>query len=307
MWVRIDDQIAHHPKFLTVGAEASWLWLCGQSYCARYLTDGFIPSPALPTLCIVSDINGSAERLVMVGLWDRVEGGYQVHDYHDYNPTRDEVLERKRERSEAGRRGGKKSAAHRLTKIDAIHVEAKAQATGQAIASPVACNADTTTVEAKSNPVPVPVPKSVSNETLSARASRAKGYEPNPWTAPRAEFDKIADVYPKTDQREKAWRAWCEQGITLGTAQTIMADIEQRKRGAWRTTKPKYIPLLKNYLADRRWEDDPAGAKPVWEDAPDPLASNAVFDCSRCGKVHRVTYQDGKPQFVCTGKGVDEA
>lgn len=91
VWLRIDDQIAHHPKFIDAGPIASWLWVCGNAYCNKYLTDGFIRSSALGTLGGVTNAKRWAEVLVKVGLWEAAAGGYRVHDFHDFNPTAQEV------------------------------------------------------------------------------------------------------------------------------------------------------------------------------------------------------------------------
>jgi hypothetical protein len=96
VWLRIDDQIAHHPKFIDAGPVASWLWLCGNTYCNKYLTDGFIRESALPMLGNVTNAKKWAEVLVQVGLWEKVEGGYEVHDFHDFNPTAYQVKEKRR-------------------------------------------------------------------------------------------------------------------------------------------------------------------------------------------------------------------
>lgn len=101
-WVKIDDQLPGHPKFLEVGPTAGWLWLCGVTYCSRYNTDGFIQAAALPTLCptLSPTLPELIESLLAAGLWEKVDGGYHVHDYLDYNPSATEV----RERRAAGRR-----------------------------------------------------------------------------------------------------------------------------------------------------------------------------------------------------------
>lgn len=91
-WARVDDQFADHPKVMAAGPLASWLYVCGLAYCARLLTDGFIPSGQVRKLADVENAGALADRLVTVGLWERHTGGYRVHDFHDHNPTRDEVL-----------------------------------------------------------------------------------------------------------------------------------------------------------------------------------------------------------------------
>lgn len=47
-----------------------------------------------------------AETLVDAGLFDRAEGGYRVHDYHDFNDTRQEALARKDTDREQRRQAG---------------------------------------------------------------------------------------------------------------------------------------------------------------------------------------------------------
>ena len=97
-WVKVDDQMPRHPKLLSLGRDrlvCQGVWLDGMCYASGYLTDGFIPSAALE--------KGSeryARRLVEVGLWERVEGGYRIHDYHDYQPTRAAVTESRKKNAD---------------------------------------------------------------------------------------------------------------------------------------------------------------------------------------------------------------
>jgi len=90
-WVKIDDQFADHPKVLAAGPLASWLYVCGLTYCGRYLTDGWIPRSQVKKLADVDNAMVLAERLVIIGLWDETEDGFIVHDYLEYNPTREDV------------------------------------------------------------------------------------------------------------------------------------------------------------------------------------------------------------------------
>lgn len=85
-WVKLDDQFPDHPKVVQAGPLAAWLYVCGLAYCARYLTDGFIPAAQVRKLADVDDVTPLVTALVAVGLWRECEGGYEVHDYLDYNP-----------------------------------------------------------------------------------------------------------------------------------------------------------------------------------------------------------------------------
>lgn len=91
-WVRLDDQFPDHPKIDQAGPLAGWLFVCGLAYCNRQLTDGFIPKATMPRLSTVPNPAKVARALVDAGLWDAVDGGWQVHDYLDFQPSRDKVL-----------------------------------------------------------------------------------------------------------------------------------------------------------------------------------------------------------------------
>ena len=94
-WVRIDDQAPEHPKLLRAGLEATGLWIRALAYCSRYLTDGHVPREA------VAHMAGKASTrltsiLVDCGLWTSIpDGGFRVHDYNEYQPSRAQVTERR--------------------------------------------------------------------------------------------------------------------------------------------------------------------------------------------------------------------
>jgi hypothetical protein len=92
VWFRMDDSFPSHPKVLGIPRRdrlaAVGLWTLAGGWCARQLTDGYLATH------MVDEIGGSsrlASTLVKVGLWEAVEGGFQFHDWNDYNPTREEV------------------------------------------------------------------------------------------------------------------------------------------------------------------------------------------------------------------------
>lgn len=99
MWIKVDDGFISHPKVLAAAerlgsyglGRAISGWLKGISYAGRHQTDGFIPAR------IVAQLDDPAAKvvakvLVEVGLWETVEGGYRIHDYHDYNPRAEKVI-----------------------------------------------------------------------------------------------------------------------------------------------------------------------------------------------------------------------
>jgi hypothetical protein len=118
-WVKVDDQFFRNPKVMSAGRDARDLYLVGLCYCAQSLTDGFIPRAALRVLGAEAEIDeaqSGADRLVKVGLWELAAEGYMVHDYLEYQPTKERVLATREVRAEAGRRGGKQKASNLLDK-----------------------------------------------------------------------------------------------------------------------------------------------------------------------------------------------
>jgi hypothetical protein len=101
-WVRVDEHFPNHPKVLALGRDrlaGMGLWLIGLCYCNEYLTNGFIPEHMLPVRSVKL-----ARRLVEAGLWDAVDGGYRMHDFDEYQPTREYVLEKRAKTTERVRR-----------------------------------------------------------------------------------------------------------------------------------------------------------------------------------------------------------
>ena len=156
-WVRLDDQFSDHPKVLEAGPLAGWLWVCGLAYCNRLRTDGFIPAGAVPRLADVPHAAKLAATLVQAGLWNAVAGGFQVHDYLDYQPSREQSARTKEARAEAGRRGGSKP---RPSKTEAICLP---------VATPVASEMSEANGKPKGTPYPYPYPYPLDTNDLESR------------------------------------------------------------------------------------------------------------------------------------------
>ena len=105
-WVKIDADFYLHPKVRQAGPLGIALQVAALCYCNKYLTDGFIPHDVIPALLNLnaSNLKGLieyqevTESLVSAGLWEAVDGGFVIHDYLDYQPSREQLL-REREQS----------------------------------------------------------------------------------------------------------------------------------------------------------------------------------------------------------------
>ena len=91
-WVRLDDRFAQHPKVQQAGPLGLALQVAALCYSNQYLTDGFVPVTVVERLLQLDDPHVVAGELVEVGLWKTVDGGWQIHDYEQYQPTREQVL-----------------------------------------------------------------------------------------------------------------------------------------------------------------------------------------------------------------------
>lgn len=119
-WVRLDDALPRHPKIVALPVATRWAFIEALCYCGSYLTDGYLPAGVIN--------QRDAQSLLAAGLLDpRAEGGFLVHDFLVYNPTRSDV------------EGSREQAAERMRDVRA--------------------NVHPNNGRSASNPVPVPQPR----------------------------------------------------------------------------------------------------------------------------------------------------
>jgi hypothetical protein len=136
-WLRIESRYPRHPKVLRVSRAARYFNVEAKCYAGEYLTDGFIAD------AILGDIGPGVSRVMAqryaeelvnakltpdgAGLWERVEGGYRIHDYLHYNPSAAEAREEEARRVAAGRAGGARSVAVRRAKYGSARPTSEAK------------------------------------------------------------------------------------------------------------------------------------------------------------------------------------
>lgn len=116
----MDDSFHSHPKAVAAGPAAVGLWTIAGSWSSANLTDGFVPDYMLPRLA--EDARQLANTLTSVGLWRRAKGGYRFHDWGDYQPTREDVLEERKKWADkkARQREAKRAKANRSSSDDVM-------------------------------------------------------------------------------------------------------------------------------------------------------------------------------------------
>lgn len=102
-WIKLDDQFSINDKVLAAGKDGRELHISALCHCGRNLTDGFIDARMVRQLAAmfeVYDWETAVDALLDVGLWIEVEGGYEIANYLEFNPTRAKVEAQREARAE---------------------------------------------------------------------------------------------------------------------------------------------------------------------------------------------------------------
>lgn len=238
-WVKIDDGVPHHGKLFAGGACLRGMFTDGLCYCARNLTDGFIPANALALLS-----PGTPHRLAMrligelvrVGSWAITDGGWEIHDYLRYQPSRQEVL-------------GARAAAK--ARKDAWNARKNAERTATEQRSERVPNAERTAVE---HPPRTPSPSPSRTRTESSRRRREAGtLQPG--------FERFWARYPNKVGKQAALDRWQKDRLEP-KADEIMAGLDRNM--AYLTREGgKYEPNPETWLHEGRWQDEPRALLPL--------------------------------------------
>jgi len=227
---RFDDGTIDCPKFDVAGPVASWMWFCGVLYCRRALTDGFVPKSKVPTLVPAISTNAafrSAAKLVEARLWHDAVGGYQIHDYLDWNPSKAAMTEYRRRDRE--RKHGKHGIHE--PESNGFHAESERIPSDSA-------NARAERGGAKS-------------ESESKPESKAKSE-----TEPTG-FDGFWKRYPNRKAKAGALKAWNRIKPSPATIVAIHEALDWQVRSqSWTKDLGQFVPLGQTYLNGRRWEDE---------------------------------------------------
>jgi len=250
-WVRMDDGYPEHPKTIAAGHAAAWLNTRAWCWANRNLTDGFIPSEAVPHLVapmvasgefVNADPEAIVRRLLDKKLWERVGGGYMIHDYLEYNNSRRVVIRTRKKRADAGRIGGSKRQANTKQKSSKTqphshshsHSPTQTQVQGPPLITPPVSPGDTT-------------------KTPPSR-SWAVEFEVF-WSA-------WAEAGGAKEGRGKAEEAYQTHVVRRGAAlPNVLTGVAK-----WRTSQKwadGFVTMPVTWLNQHRWEDEPKQVSPL--------------------------------------------
>lgn len=101
-WVRLDSNWYSNPKFMMLAADRKWrpitVYMAGLAYCGSHGLDGFIPYYALPSILATQK---EADELVSIQLWHSCDGGWQINDWLEYQPSSEENAQRSKKARDA--------------------------------------------------------------------------------------------------------------------------------------------------------------------------------------------------------------
>lgn len=92
-WVRFDDDFPNHWKIEPLSDAAYRLHTTAIFWGAKQLTDGYLPENRLDLIAPrrMKRPQKYVAELVAAGVWEPVEGGWKLHDYLDYQPSKAQV------------------------------------------------------------------------------------------------------------------------------------------------------------------------------------------------------------------------
>lgn len=142
-------------------------------------------------------------------------------------------------------------------------------------------------LKARETPGPAPEPKP-KPETPATDPPQAPDTTTDPATPPQADFTHgnpawkefcyVFSLWPVQQGKEKAWREYAYlKARHIVPESYALADIIERFKAEDRRWKRGYVPMMSNWLRDRRWDDVPEKA-PAKSYAPDENGSTPYVD-----------------------------
>jgi hypothetical protein len=257
-WFKVDDTFYRSRKVRRLGKDrvpCVGLWtLCGD-WSADNLTDGFVPWE------IVEDWDEDrrwAVRLIQAALWFETEHdgehGVQFHDWADWQPTRDQVVQRRKADAErrARWRDAKRHASPDAVTEAASPVSSRSESRSE---SREVSRRDTRRESRPGSVLPDPTRPDPSLKTPSL-APLADGDDP---------FEAFWQAYPRRVERraaEKAWRAALKRKTTPEQIITAARAYADRTRD----TEPRFVKHPASWLNAGAYDDErpTASVQALW-------------------------------------------
>ncbi|MBM3276236.1 MAG: hypothetical protein FJZ00_13870 [Candidatus Sericytochromatia bacterium] len=295
-WVKYDDQFPEHPKLASFGCLAPLvrdMHVCMTTWCSRYLTDGRIAKGVVERICAMTGIfvrgdDGQptqvdhmavAARMVREGLLEDHGDHYLIHDYLEYNPSKEHVLaERKAAKERMQKMRSEKPA--KFSTRSPEHPANFAQGSTTPVPDPVPDPVSPIPGDPPSSPpaaagggdgeIPIEV---VTSSPVLPTGSRSPLIHPG--------FEEFWLAYPRRCSRRnraEAMKSWNRAKPNLPIVLDALA-WQDREFPDWQKEGGAFIEAPSVWLNNKRWERE----RPVtrYNAGPiDPHAKGTVDDVS---------------------------
>lgn len=250
-WVKLDDKLWSHPKFGALSGDAVRLWMFALCWCNQHETDGGIPRV---TVRVLGGAPDAAAELCDAGLWHETDNGWQIHNYLDHQPSREELVRKRKAKAEAGRSGGLRSGKSR-SQAPQKQVLKPRRSKREASASML--------VEAKRTPNPTQPNPDLSFGEIDPPLPPVGGTEADV-TCKRGRKGKPPDDWQPTDAHRAIAR---ERGVDFALELAKFRDHE------FATPRSDYDAAFRNWLRSatpqRQSRVAPRIGEPGWQRQPD--------------------------------------
>lgn len=234
------------PKHAPLSDAAFRLWVHALCWSKEHLTDGFIPSAMLPALHPRGpEAVGELVRSVMPGkgpLWHEADGGYQIHDYDQWQESKARVQSRRQywRDKKAGQRRGSEGVSNGVSRGD-THGDTRGDSSGE------------------SRKESSRESHGVSRRVSSHGCGISKELTQTPPSPPSVgeSFASFWQAYPRHVGKAAALRAWTRLAPSPDLVATILDALAwQGQQAGWLKDDGAFIPHASTWLNQRRWEDE---------------------------------------------------
>lgn len=279
-WFKVDDGLHSSSKHRKVGLAATGLWVLAGAWCADKLTDGFIPTHIVMTLG--KNSMRCARVLSENGLWcesldSNGTPGFKFHDWSQYQPSKEQVLDDRRKAAERQKRHRKKQAEVAAVDDPSQRDDPRDDSTrhgvthGVSHATPDPTSTRTSqsqsqvhllTADAASDPDtstlfddPEVLPPPPRPATVRRTAKPPAGEDPD--------FVRFWEIYPRIKNKGQARTAW-KKALKTGVDPEIIIEGAKHYANERSGQDPTFTAYPGSWLNAEGWTNEPDSPQQRW-------------------------------------------
>ncbi len=262
-WFKVDDGFPAHRKVVALPRgprrlAAIGAWTLAGAWSSANQTEGRLPQSAVDEFAVPRQVQSD---LVAAGLWRKVDDGYVMHDFLDYNPSAEKVAEERRASAERQARARERArVAREASRRDGGVTTAVTHASvTRAVTDPV--TVDPTRPDPTRPVVPTELPTESATHSLPRGRPSAETRDEPPG------FAEWYAAYPRHTARAAAAKAYAkavrDMSATSVVAREVLLDAA-RRFAADPTRQQAYTPHPATWLNRGQWDDEgPARPQPA--------------------------------------------